>query len=94
MVHFKLALSFKSLWCLNTNAYSPEINSPEILPMPDLVDKYITSLAESFGHTRGIDPDLGSLEADNDDRDDTSCTITRHDGVVLGPRSPTQAAHR
>jgi hypothetical protein len=30
---------------------------------------HITSLAESQGYTRGIDPDVGPLEVDNDDRD-------------------------
>jgi hypothetical protein len=41
----------------------------KILPMPDLVVAQIKSLTESKGYTRGIDPDVGPLEVDNDDRD-------------------------
>ena len=37
--------------------------------MPDLVVAHITSLAAMEGFTRGIDPDVGPLETDTDDRD-------------------------
>jgi hypothetical protein len=37
--------------------------------MPDLVVAHIPSLAASEGFTRGIEPDVGPLEIDNDDRD-------------------------
>jgi hypothetical protein len=37
--------------------------------MPDLVVAHITSLAESQGYTRGINPDVGPLIVEIDDRD-------------------------
>ena len=56
------------MWCLATNATVTR-DQFKILPMPDLVVAHITLLAESQGYTRGIDPDVGPLEVDNDDRD-------------------------
>ena len=41
----------------------------KILPMPDLVVAHITSLAELQVYTRGIDPYVGPLEAENADSD-------------------------
>ena len=41
----------------------------KILPMPDLVVTQIKSLTDSKGYTHGIDPDVGPLEVDNDDKD-------------------------
>jgi hypothetical protein len=56
------------MWCLDTNATVTR-DPFKILPMPDLVVAHITSLAASEGFTRGIKPDVGPLEIDNDDRD-------------------------
>ena len=56
------------MWCLATNATVTK-DQFKILPMPDLVVTHITSLAATEGFKRGTDPDVGPLEADNDDRD-------------------------
>jgi hypothetical protein len=65
------------MWCLAINATIAR-DQFKILPMPDLVVAHITSLAESQGYTRGIDPDVGF--SDIDDRDAASRTIARYDG--------------
>jgi hypothetical protein len=56
------------MWCLATNATITR-DQFKILPMPDLVVAHITSLAESQGYTRGIDPDVSPLVVEIDDRD-------------------------
>jgi hypothetical protein len=56
------------MWSLATNATVTR-DQFKILPMPDFVVAHITSLAESEGYTRGIDPVVGPLEVDNDVRD-------------------------
>jgi Reverse transcriptase (RNA-dependent DNA polymerase) len=56
------------MWCLATNHIITR-DQFHILPLPDLVIRHITSLAETEGFTRGMDPDLGPLDLDIDDRD-------------------------
>jgi hypothetical protein len=51
------------MWCLGTNAVVTR-DQFTVLPLPDLVANYITSMAEDEGYKRGIDPDIGHLQQD------------------------------
>lgn len=74
------------MWCLATN-HTVTRDQFTILPIVDLVNTHIDSIATSEGYSRGRDPIIGPLEVDPRDLDDlsplpTMIALPKDSGVV------------